>query len=305
MTVNAQDEAPQEPTGSAFSDAVTIAFGDPAADVYGVVRIGLSPGPDGAPQGSGLGILFSGREPVAVRAAGGLPASGEGWDSVEAGGVRSTVEEPLRRWTASFVSEDGTAGVDLALEALSGPIELDPEGPVARTGGMHGYEQLCRVRGTAKVRGGERRIDCLGQRGHSWGEPDWDRIALARTIGAWIADDRALTLAAVRPADKGATHADEVVAATLVAPGHDGSGPLMLPVEDPRLSTTTDAEDRQRRAGLELWLDEDGYPVRGSGEVVCGTSLDLGRLRLDCAFFRWTLDGRTGVGRYDVLRRIS
>jgi hypothetical protein len=38
---------------------------------------------------------------------------------------------------------------------------------------------------------------------------------------------------------------------------------------------------------------------------VAGTSLDLGRLRLDCAFFRWRSGGREGVGRYDVLRRIS
>ena len=45
------------------------------------------------------------------------------------------------------------------------------------------------------------------------------------------------------------------------------------------------------------------YPRRGAGEVTCGTSLDLGRLRLDCAFFAWTLEGREGIGRYDVLRR--
>ena len=71
----------------------------------------------------------------------------------------------------------------------------------------------------------------------------------------------------------------------------------------PRLSTTFDGEGRQRRAGLELYEDPDGYPHRGAGEVVCGTSLDLGRLRLDCAFFTWHLEGRTGLGRYDVLRR--
>ena len=305
MTVTVQDEAPRPAAGPAFSDAVTFAFGDPAADVFGIARVGLSPGPDGAPQGSGLGILFSGREPIAVRAAGGITPSGDGWDGVEAAGVRTSVVEPLRRWTVAFVSEDGTAGVDLEVTALTGAVELDPEDPVAAAGGMTGYEQLCRVRGTARVRGGDRRIDCLGQRGHSWGEPDWDGIALARTIGAWVAEDRALTLSAVRPATRKATHADELVAATLVVPGDDGEGPLAISVHDPRLSTTSDAEDRQRRAGLELWLDEDGYPVRGSGEVLCGTSLDLGRLRLDCAFFRWTLDGRTGVGRYDVLRRVG
>ena len=76
-----------------------------------------------------------------------------------------------------------------------------------------------------------------------------------------------------------------------------------MPVLDPRLSTTYDAGGRQRHAGLELWVDEDGFPRRAAGEVVCGTTLDLGRLRLDCAFFRWRMDGREGVGRYDVLRR--
>ena len=60
----------------------------------------------------------------------------------------------------------------------------------------------------------------------------------------------------------------------------------------------------QRRAGLELWVGEDDdYPRRGAGQVLCGSSVELGSLRLDLAFFGWTLDGRRGVGRYDVLRR--
>jgi hypothetical protein len=76
-------------------------------------------------------------------------------------------------------------------------------------------------------------------------------------------------------------------------------------IADPRLSTTYDGDGHQRRAGLELWMDEDDHalPARGSGEVLCGSTLDLGQLRLDCAFFRWRLEGREGVGRYDVLRR--
>ena len=78
-----------------------------------------------------------------------------------------------------------------------------------------------------------------------------------------------------------------------------------LAVADPRLSTTYDGAGRQRRAGLELWVtgDDDEFPRRVGGEVACGTSLELGRLRLDCAFFRWRMEGRAGVGRYDVLRR--
>ena len=36
--------------------------------------------------------------------------------------------------------------------------------------------------------------------------------------------------------------------------------------------------------------DEDAYARRAAGEVACGTTLDLGRLRLDCAFFRWRME---------------
>ncbi len=47
------------------------------------------------------------------------------------------------------------------------------------------------------------------------------------------------------------------------------------------------------------------WPRRGAGEVICGSSLDLGDLRLDCAFFRWHLEGREGVGRYDLIRHAA
>ena len=49
--------------------------------------------------------------------------------------------------------------------------------------------------------------------------------------------------------------------------------------------------------------EEDDYPRRGAGQVLCGSSVELGQLRLDCAFFAWQLDGREGVGRYDLVRR--
>ena len=59
-----------------------------------------------------------------------------------------------------------------------------------------------------------------------------------------------------------------------------------MSVEEPRLSTTTDEAGRQIRAGLELWVDkDDDYPLRGTGEVLAGSTLELGALRLDVAFF--------------------
>jgi hypothetical protein len=155
------------------------------------------------------------------------------------------------------------------------------------------------VRGTARAGSEEIAVDCLGQRGHLWGAPDWDRMALARTLGAWIGDDLGIMLTAVRPAGGREHDAEQLTAVVL-----EGEPVEPRAVADPRLSTTYDAEHRQRAAGFELWPpDPEGYPRRGAGEVVCGTSLDLGRLRLDCSFFRWRMEGREGVGRYDVLRR--
>jgi hypothetical protein len=277
--IGPEHEAPQA-RGRAGSDAFTVAFGDPGARVYGLARTGVAAGDPAAR--SGMGLLFEGTEPVAVRAEGG---SG---DEAPAG-VHAEVLEPLRRWRVVF--EDA---FDLELEALAPPAAIGPKDPVGKAGGMEGYEQLCRVRGT--VRG--RTVDCLGQRGHSWGAPDWDRIALTRSISAWLDTETAVTVSAVRPA-AAKHHADEAVAAFVL----QGGAPIA--VAEPLVSTTTDAEGRQRHAGLELWTDPDGFPHRAAGEVLCGTTLDLGRLRLDAAFFAWRMEGRSGVGRYDVLRRAA
>ena len=51
------------------------------------------------------------------------------------------------------------------------------------------------------------------------------------------------------------------------------------------------------------WARTTTTRAGGPARSLCGSSVELGQLRLDCAFFAWTLDGREGVGRYDVLRR--
>jgi hypothetical protein len=205
----------------------------------------------------------------------------------------------------AFAAQDGAHGFDLELRALSAPAELPAEDPAARLGGMEGYEQLCRVTGTITVAGSEQPLDCLGQRGHSWGAPDWDRIVLARSLSAWLDDRLAVTVTAVRPAKAAGHDAEAVAAYVLEAPAEDGPA-VPLRMGDPRLSTVYDGEGRQRRAGLELYADaEDDHARRLAGDAACGTSLDLGRLRLECAFFTWRMEGRSGVGRYDVLKRAA
>jgi hypothetical protein len=285
MTIGPEHEDPRPQGGEGFSDAVTFSFGDPEADVYAVARVGLS-GEAGA---SGLGLVFSGGEPVAIQADGAVDVTERSWAAIEAAGLSTTVERPLEAWTLSFASDAAT--FDLEVEALSAPGEM-------ADGGMDGYDQLCRFSGDATVAGTRVTIDCVGQRGHSWGAPDWDQMALARTLGVWIGEDLGVSLLAIRPAG-GDRHDHESVAAYL----YEGGEPVR--VQDPRLSTAYDGDQRQRRAGLELWVDEDSHARRAAGEVLCGTSLDLGRLRLDCAFLRWHMEGREGVGRYDILRRVG
>lgn len=280
-TIDAGHEAPQA-RGEGASDAYTFAFADQRAELHGLARAGTVPGSDAIY--SGMGLLFAGAEPVAVEAEGGVE------DGHAPAGVTTRTLEPLKRWHVTF----GDA-FDLEVEALSAPAAVGPKDPVAKAGGMEGYEQLCRFRGTAHGT----KVDCLGQRGHSWGAPDWKKIALTRSISAWLDTETAVSITAVRPSSA-KHHADEAVAATLVQRGEP------VRVAEPLISTTFDREGRQRHAGLELWLDgeeHDGYPHRAAGQAVCGTTLDLGRLRLDAAFFLWRMEGRTGIGRYDVLRR--
>lgn len=294
MSVGVEDEAPRDASqrGPGFSDAVTFAFGDLAAQVYGLARVGLAGG-----QGSGLAIVFSGTDPVSVSAEGNVDVESGGWEAVQAADITTRTITPLEEWAVDF-DGDG-ASFDLHFAARSAPAVLDAAQPAAQIGGMEGYEQLCRVTGEAKVDGRSVRIDCLGQRGHTWGEPDWEHISVARTITAWMDDERSIALSSVRPSDA-EHHLDEAVAAFYV----EGGEPVW--VADPRLSTGYDGAEHQRRAGMELWVtDEAEYAHRISGQVIAGTTLDLGRLRLDCAFFGWRMEGRTGVGRYDILRRVD
>jgi hypothetical protein len=281
--IGPEHETLRSGSGDGFADSVTVAFGDPRAQVHGLVRIGLQPGEPAT--GSVLAVLFAGSETVDVAARGDVEVSDPGWESATVDGVTLATEEPLSAWSLRWEER-----LDLRVSALSPPIET-------AIGGLEGYEQLCRVEGTATVDGAERRVSCLGQRGHNWGVADWDRMDLARTVCAWWDEDHALMLTAIRPA--GAEHHDAEEMAAHLLEGEP------VAVADPRLSTTYDAEGHQRRAGLELYVtgEDDEYPRRVAGEVTCGTSLDLGRLRLDCAFFEWRTEGRAGTGRYDLLRR--
>lgn len=120
---------------------------------------------------------------------------------------------------------------------------------------------------------------------------------LRRSIGIVFSDGGLLALTAVRPHGSSA-HGDEETAAVLCDP--DGAP---VEVSEVLLSTEYGGDGVQRRATLELWLDgEEGQPLRGSGTLISASSLRRPGLSAEVAFFRWSLEGREGLGHYEVVR---
>jgi hypothetical protein len=171
-------------------------------------------------------------------------------------------------------------------------LELEPVSPAAELGGVRAH--VVRVRGEASGR----TVDGLGTVSETLEPPRWDELDAVRSISALVDEQHALLALARRP--RGAVgHGDEEVTARLV------EDDAMLEVETARISTVYDGGGRQRSAGLELWLPGEDYPRRGSGLVIAGSSLDLDGLQVHVAVFRWRLDGREGIGSYELMLRLE
>ena len=180
-----------------------------------MARLGLAEG--GA---SGLAILFSGGAPVAVSAEGGVEVSApSSWDEVRPPGSTRRRSSRCARGACSTPATmpPSTSSFEAPARRPSSTPRTTWRAPAA----WPGYEQPLRVTGSATVGDARLAIDGLGQRGHSWGAPDWERIELARTISAWLGDDLAVSLTAIRPAGK-RDHAAEAVAASSSSAASDG-----------------------------------------------------------------------------------
>jgi len=118
-----------------------------------------------------------------------------------------------------------------------------------------------------------------------------------RSIGIVFSDGGLLALSAVRP--PGATgHGEETVAAVLCGP--DGAP---VKATEALLSTEYGEDGVQRRATLELWIDDGGgQPLRGAGTLISSHTVRHPGLESEIAFFRWALEGREGLGHYEVVR---
>lgn len=124
-----------------------------------------------------------------------------------------------------------------------------------------------------------------------------DDAALRRSIGIVFSDGGLLAVTAQRPHGSTA-HDDEEVVAILCGP--DGAP---VEVSETLLSTEYGPDGVQRRATLELWTDgEGGAPMRGAGSLISSSSVDRPGLAAEVAFFRWSVEGREGLGHYEVVR---
>ncbi len=124
-----------------------------------------------------------------------------------------------------------------------------------------------------------------------------DAQVVRRSIGVVFADGGLLALSAARPAG-GRGHGDETVVAVLCGP--DGAP---VDVSEALLSTEYGPDGVQRRATLELWLDgEDAAPIRGAGSLISASEVNHPSTTGTIAFFRWALEGREGLGHYEILR---
>jgi hypothetical protein len=124
-----------------------------------------------------------------------------------------------------------------------------------------------------------------------------DDASLRRSIGIVFSDGGLFALSASRPA-RAEEHGDEQVVGVLCGP--DGA-PVQL--AETLLSTEYGPDGIQRRATLELWTDgESAAPLRGAGSLISSSEVRRPGLVAEIAFFRWSMEGREGLGHYELVR---
>jgi hypothetical protein len=170
---------------------------------------------------------------------------------------------------------------------------------------VEGWDQLCRVTGRFEWGGTAHTVDCLGLRSWWSGAIAIERYESIRSVSVWFEPEEGtaegMALTAFRP-HKARAHDRDVLAASVIA------ADVSAAVEDPRLSTTYQADGWPARAGLELWLagdePEHQYPRRASGEAT-GPRVEALADGHDVRAqpFRWHSRGREGAGMYVLARR--
>lgn len=192
---------------------------------------------------------------------------------------------------------DGLAEGPLELETERGSLSVSIESrgePIAIEGELIGRREARLARITGELVEGDRTIelDCPGVlHGREGGSAD---PSLIRDLTVVLSDGGLICVAAVRDATAG-VHGDEEAVAAISHPGG------YIEFEQALISTEYDGAGRQRRATLELWPEsEEVAPLHGAGSVISGCTAKVEGSRINTALFRWSLDGHTGLGRYEI-----
>jgi hypothetical protein len=122
-------------------------------------------------------------------------------------------------------------------------------------------------------------------------------LILRRSIGIVFSDGGLLAVTSALPAGA-LEHGEEEVAAVLCDPD---AAPVSF--EEALLSTEYGEDGVQRRVSLELWTDaEEGRALRGAGTLISSAAVQRPGLNAQIAFFRWSVEGREGLGTYELAR---
>ena len=206
------------------------------------------------------------------------------------GTVRSGMTLLFERGQPTTIDEDARVDGVRAVVGDRVALDFDPVTESVDLGGV--LARVGRVRGTVD----KRNIEGLGVVTETLETPAWAELDALRTLAAVF--DPALAILALSRRPRGAHgHGDEDVRAWIIRDG------APLAVEDARISTIYDSDGRQRSAGLELWLPGEDFPRRASGAARAGASLTLEGLRVHAAVFSWRMEGRDGIGVYDIVLR--
>lgn len=123
---------------------------------------------------------------------------------------------------------------------------------------------------------------------------------LRRSIGIVFDDGGLLAITAELPEGAGGPDREEV-AAVLWDPD---AAPLAF--EEALVSTEYGEDGVQRRVSLELWAGlEDPRPLRGAGTLISSVAVRRRGGDAEIAFFRWSVEGRRGLGHYEVARPLG
>jgi hypothetical protein len=121
-----------------------------------------------------------------------------------------------------------------------------------------------------------------------------------RSIGIVFSDGGLLALTSQLPEGGDGIDEEEMTAA-LCEP--DGAPQTF---EETLLSTEYGEDGVQRRVTLELWPSvEEMRPLRGAGSLISSVRVRRQNLDSQIAFFRWAVEGREGLGTYEVARVVD